>query len=164
MKCSTCYLHMKTKKLPDFQICICVPLIFLHSSELVITLLMKFSTFSLTKFRVLLSGCKKSDLKEIAAEISQILRGNSGGIYLDHLYSLIMYIHGTSLKRAPTIKKSPANYTLSITSYKRALELIRIPQILNHSDVIKTLPSNLQNRENILMVASRLVILLEINY
>ena len=75
-----------------------------------------------------------------------------------------MYIHGTSLKMAATIKKSPANYTLSITIYKRALELIRIPQILNHSDVIKTLPSNLQNRENILIVASRLVILLEINY
>ena len=92
------------------------------------------------------------------------LRDNSGGIYLDHLYSLIMYIHGTSLKGAATIKKSPANYTLSITIYKRALELIRIQQILNHSDVIKTLPSNLQNRENILIVASRLVILLEINY
>ena len=26
MKCPTCYLHMKTKKLPDFQICISVPL------------------------------------------------------------------------------------------------------------------------------------------
>ena len=135
---------------------------------------MKFLKLSLTKFRVLLNGCKKSDLKEIAAEISEILRDNSGGIYflrdnsggiyLDHLYSLIMYIHGTSLKGAATIKKSPANYTLSITIYKRALELIRIQQILNHSDVIKTLPSNLQNRENILIVASRLVILLEINY
>ena len=155
---------------------------------------MKFLKLSLTKLRVLLNGCKKNDLKEIAAEISKVLQDNSGGIYflrdnsggiyflrdnsggiyflrdksggiyLDHLYSLIMYIHGTSLKMAATIKKSPANYTLSITIYKRALELIRIQQILNHSDVIKTFPSNLQNRENILMVASRLVILLEINY
>ena len=52
---------------------------------------MKFSKFSLTKFRVLLNGCKKSDLKEIAAEISKVLRDNSA-VYIFYETIVAVYI------------------------------------------------------------------------
>ena len=43
-------------------------------------------------------------------------------------------------------------HTIYITFDDKAFKLIRISQILNHKDVTKTFPSNLQTRDTIPMV------------
>lgn len=44
-------------------------------------------------------------------------------------------------------EKSPPIHTLPMTFDNKALELTRIPQALNHLEMIETLPSNLESRK-----------------
>ena len=78
---------------------------------------------------------------------------------MDHVYSFILDIIDTKLyvfKTATIKKRSPTKYFLPINFGNKALELIKISQILNHPDVIETLPCVAQNKENIPMVTYQL--------
>ena len=80
-------------------------------------------------------------------------------MHLDHLYSFILDISDTKLYASETIiikKRSPPKSTLPITFDSKALELIKISQILNHSDVIVTFLCYTQNKDNIPMGANQL--------
>ena len=123
----------------------------LHFSNYWLYYKRKFQKY-LLKIRFLLNRSKKSNLKKTTLAILKILGDNSGDIHLDHSFSFILDAIDTELyssKSATLSKKSIPKYVLPITSENKALELIKILQILNPPGVIKTLPSSLRNRDNI---------------
>ena len=98
-------------------------------------------------------------MNNIALEIITSVGDNSGNIQLGHFHSFVVDINDTilSVSKTTTIKKRyHPKFTLPITFDRKAAELIRISQLLNHLDVIKALPFDPQNKENTPMVTYQL--------
>ena len=77
---------------------------------------------------------------------------NSGDIHLDHLYSFVLVdIIETKLyasKHQLSGKRSPLKYTLPVNLDSKTLKPIRNSQILNHPDLIETVPCGVEKKEH----------------
>ena len=89
----------------------------------------------------------------------KVLGENNSDMHFNNSFSRMLDATDTELysgKSATVSKKSIPKYILPIKYDNKALELIKILQIVNLPDVIKALPSSLPNRNNISTVTYKL--------
>ena len=109
------------------------------------------------EIRTILNKLNKKELKNIAAEIINKINDFNLDFQFDHLYSFILDIIDTKLfKPKQKTKKMPPKFRLSVKFDNKAVEQIRLSKILNHPDVINSLPIDLQATENIPVVTYEL--------